>query len=142
MPSKEKVFQFQNGEYILPQKVRFFDDSTKLVDLPDGFLQLLSRLWVKNSGKRFFQGWRDCWSYESRGDQGAKGYPRINRGLGAGADSGMATSLRRYIAGIFFDLDAVDDKRVYVVMKCGNVDCCNPRHMTFADHPNPKLGLD
>lgn len=101
-------------------------------------MQLIPCLWCKGSGIRFNKDMYACWEYQNRASSGKnneKAYNRINRRNETGNPH---STMRRYMASLFWDLEAWH-KKVYVVNRCRNPDCVNPRHFLFFDHPNVNL---
>ena len=123
------------GEYFLPRLHRLPDAQTRLEDVPPKFMHVMAGLWVLGTPYRFNKDFNACWIYQQRGSaaENKTRYPRIN----THGDTRF-TSMRRYMAGTFYDMDAV---HCYTVMKCGNFQCLNPRHMVFTDHPRPSKEL-
>lgn len=98
----------------------------------------MPHLWCKGTGTRFNKDMYACWEYQNRGSSGSgaeRGYSRIARRNETGNPH---STIRRYMASLFWDLDAWDNK-TYVVNRCRNADCVNPRHFLFFDHPNVNL---
>lgn len=120
----------------LPKLLPLPDYKTPLLDLNTQFIQLMPHLWCKGTGQRFNKDMYACWVYQNRGTKqnNASPTPRINRRNDTGNPH---STIRRYMASLFFDLDA--HSKVFIVMRCRNRDCVNPRHFLFFDHPRPNL---
>jgi hypothetical protein len=96
----------------------------------------MPNLWCKGTGQRFNKDMYACWVYQNRltKRENASAGVKINRRNETGNPH---STIRRYMASLFYDLDAYP--KIFIVMRCRNSDCVNPRHFLFFDHPRPNL---
>lgn len=124
----------------VPMRNKLLTQKTLLTELPPEFAEIMHCVWIRGEPKRFFQSkhprFDDCWVYEgSTATRGGSGtYPRISR------HNRKGFSLRRHVAEIFYDFDAIPEiYRVYVRLGCGNKECINPKHMKLTIGPGVRL---
>lgn len=126
------------GELNLTQRHPLPRRSMACSEVPDRFAQLFGKLWLLyRPSLRWYEGDKDteCWCYNNP----SPGIPpRMNNYQERANGEKGQRMVRRIMADIFFFLEKKEKERgktVYVIMSCGNVDCVNPWHMLFSDHP-------